>query len=173
MKKIHLRVTFIQGMNFIPLTRIKMFHSRLRRSCKRSLERYHSKGHRIKLVYLCYLHSRGSKGQLWGSCSTEPADNCSPVHTDPEAHTPVLSSASAQSDPPSTAKSKTDSKLSAILRAGNCWSCFCENIHGVMQLPRASDLWDPRVPPKGMAAAQKAAPFSCILLLSNTLFIPS
>lgn len=120
MKKIHLRVTFVQSMNFIPLTRKKMLHSRLRRSCKRSLERYHSKGHRIKLVYLCYLHSRGSKGQLWGSCSTEPADNCSPVHTDPEAHTPVLSSASAQSDPPSTAKSKTDSKLSAILRAGNC-----------------------------------------------------
>lgn len=88
MKKIHLRVTFIQGMNFIPLTRKKMLHSRLRRSCKRSLERYHSKGHRIKLVYLCYLHSRGSKGQLWGSCSTEPAEKCHPVHTDPEAHTP-------------------------------------------------------------------------------------
>lgn len=109
-------------MNFIPLTRKKTFHRRLGRSCKRSLERHHIKGHRIKLVYLCYLHSRGSKGQLWGSCSTEPAEKCRPVHTDPEADPQC----SAQSDPPSTAKSKTDGKqgwlLSCVQVTADCVS---------------------------------------------------
>lgn len=171
-----------------------LFHSSLRRSCRRSLERHHAKGHKIKLVYLYYLHSHGSKGKLWGSCSTEPAENHHPVDTDPKTepvpplgvpwlavkatsglcrtgsrgrshregrtcgtrliqpaacpretefsiafgspscrflpHTLVLSSSSVQSDPPSMAKSKTDSKqgclLSCMQVAADHVSAACE-----------------------------------------------